>query len=61
MKDNNPTTRMFPRTLDEAFPSSAERAEWFFPPEKNETTANIVMGTAGLLLWVCLAYLLVKN
>ena len=52
MKDNNPTTRMFPRTMRDAFEDPVETAQWFFPPEKNETVSNIVMGTAGLLLWV---------
>lgn len=37
MTDNNPTTRMFPRTMEEAFPGNVEdlrrleRAIWFEP------------------------------
>ena len=37
LKDFNPTTRMYPRTLDEAFPNSCD---WACPIEKCAPTVN---------------------
>ena len=35
---NNPTTRKYPRTVEEAFPNGPAHAEWFFPPEEKDMT-----------------------
>jgi len=63
--DNNkygwPTTRTFPRTLEDAFPNDAERAEWFYPPERKHGYRNAVMFIAGAMMWIALAYYFAKN
>lgn len=57
-----PTTRMYPRTLDEAFPNTCERAEWFHPPEKEpRSVVDMLLWSAGICLWVGLAYYFAKN
>lgn len=53
-----PTTRMYPRTLSSAFPKDPQNYEWFFPPEKNTSVANIVMAMVGLCLWAVALFLL---
>ena len=58
LRDLNPTTRRFPRTLEEAFPSSLERTEWFYPPERKWNIWDVIVGGAGIVLWVNLAYYL---
>jgi hypothetical protein len=61
MIDNNPTTRMYPRTLEEAFPNDSSRAEWFYPPEKNLSAHNIIMGIVALCFWVFIGFILSTN
>ena len=56
-----PTTRCFSRTLAEAFPKDPSNAEWFYPPEKPSGWSNAVLGTAGVMMWVVICYLLAKN
>lgn len=56
-----PTTRSYPRTMDEAFPNSAERAEWFYPPRKEWTWGEIVMLIVGAVVWIVLAYYFAKD
>lgn len=56
-----PTTRCYPRTMDEAFPNDVSRTEWFYPPEPKHTWGNAIMFIAGIMLWVMLAYWFVKN
>lgn len=57
-----PTTRCYPRSLDEAFPNSVERAEWFYPPEKQKlTVVELLMWSASVSMWIGLAYLFAKN
>lgn len=59
MKDKTygwPTARRYPRTLLEAFPNSVENAQWWFPPEKNRSFANIALWTIAALMWIGLAY-----
>jgi len=43
------TTRRHPRTTDEAFPRTAESAQWFYPHESGFD------GFLSLLVWVCVA------
>jgi hypothetical protein len=56
-----PTTRVFPRSMADAFPNSVDRAEWFYPPERNTSWTNVVMLLVGVILWVGLAYFLAKD
>lgn len=57
-----PTTRCYPRSMDEAFPNSMERAEWFYPPEKKPfNVIELLTWTAGISLWIGLAYMLAQN
>ena len=56
-----PTSRTYPRTMEEAFPNDAERANWFYPPENKRGYRNAVMFIAGAMMWVALAYYFAKN
>jgi hypothetical protein len=53
-----PTTRSFPRTLDEAYPNDPSRFNWFYPPERNISLPNIALGMTALALWVIVIYLI---
>jgi hypothetical protein len=55
MEDNNPTTRTYPRTLQEAFPKDY-LDQWFDPPKKTYGWMFYV----GVCLWVCIAYYFAK-
>jgi hypothetical protein len=46
LKDFNPTTRTYPRTLKEAFPHSAD---WACPIERCSPTVN----TDGVVMFFC--------
>ena len=61
LEDLNPTTRCYPRTMNEAFPDDVGNAEWFFPPERNTSFMSILVGGTGLSIWLGLAYLFAKN
>mgnify|MGYP003331925491 CR=1 FL=1 len=54
-----PTTRCYPRTLAEAFPHSTERAQWFFPPEREMTWSSLFTWLAAFVLWGFLFYILI--
>lgn len=56
-----PTTRMFPRTIEEAFPNSMERAQWFYPPERVTTWKDVAVFVVGAVLWIGLAYYFAKD
>ena len=56
-----PTTRTFPRTMEEAFPNDPERSEWFYPPERKHGYKNAVLFIAGVMMWVALAYYFARN
>lgn len=47
--------------MEEAFPNDAERAEWFYPPERKRGYWNAIMFIAGAMMWIALAYYLAKN
>jgi len=47
--------------MAEAFPDRIQQAEWFYPPPKNTTLSNIIVGIAGVVMWIGLAYLLAMN
>ena len=58
LEDLNPTTRCYPRTLEEAFPNTIERAEWFYPPEARRlTVVEWLLWSIALSMWIGLAYL----
>ena len=58
----HPTTRLYPRTLDEAFPNSADRAQWFYPPEKPPMTVlELLMTTWAVSTIIGLAYYFAQN
>ena len=58
LEDLNPTTRRYPRTLEEAFPNTVERAEWFYPPERRmPSVIELLMWSIAVALWVGLAYM----
>lgn len=57
-----PTTRRYPRTLAEAFPNTVDRAEWWYPPEKRQlSVTEWLLWSAGICMWIGLAYLFAKN
>lgn len=58
LKDLNPTTRMYPRRLDEAFQDNVERAQWLYPPERNMAVRHIVMAVLGVAIWIGVGFLL---
>ena len=51
-----PTTRCFPRTLEDAFPHEPKNAEWFFPPERKRGALEYAMLSVAFWLWLGLAY-----
>ena len=55
MKDLNPTTRRYPHSLQEAWPT--HYPEWLEPPPKSKI--DWVTGLAGIALWVLIAALFV--
>jgi hypothetical protein len=62
MTDLNPTTRVFPRTLGQAFKDDPENIQWFFPPPKHRWgMLEAFMVYVGLVLWICLIYYFVRN
>jgi hypothetical protein len=56
-----PTTRVYPRSIEEAFPNSIERAQWFYPPEKTTGWKDVAVFVIGAVLWIGLAYFLSKD
>ena len=55
-----PTTRTYPRTMQDAFPKDPQNAEWWYPPEKHRGWGNAVMLVLGIMLWSALFYLLLS-
>lgn len=61
LRDFNPTTRCYPRTIGEAFPNKVETAEWWYPPKRSTALRDIALGVIGIVLWVVTGYLLMKG
>ena len=60
--EGHPTTRCYPRSMDEAFPNSVERAEWFYPPEPYKpSVVELLMVGFGVSTFIGLAYLFARN
>ena len=55
MEEINDTTRMYPRTLQEAFPKDYLE-DWFEPPHTDYGWTYIV----GVIMWIGLAYYFCK-
>jgi hypothetical protein len=55
-----PTTRCFPRTMEDAFKHIDCGAEWFFPPEKKRGWKDAGTLAVAIWLWIGLAYYLVN-
>lgn len=58
LKDLHPTTRCYPRRLEEAFQDKVANAEWFYPPERNTHTRHILLGLLGIVMWAGVGVLL---
>lgn len=56
-----PTTRCYPRTMDDAFKHLGCDPEWFYPPEKHYSWSDSIMWIVAVMLWVMLAYWFAKN
>jgi len=57
LQDRNPSTRRYPRSIEEAFPDSIDRANWWYPPEPRKlTVVEMFLWTAGISMWIGLAY-----
>ena len=62
LEDLNPTTRRYPRTLEEAFPNTVERAEWFYEPEARKLTpVEWFLWLSAVLMWAGLGILLLRS
>lgn len=48
-----PTTRCYPRTLNEAFPNDIENARWWYPPEQR--WQDKVFFAIAVIIWAGLA------
>lgn len=60
LKDLNPTTRYYPRRMDEAFQDPIERAQWLYPPERKRGWSNAAVAVAGVVMWITALVLLVR-
>lgn len=60
MEDLNPTTRRYPRTLEEAFPGSPDMAEWFFRDPNPHPVGWYMAAMIAIVLFV-LVSLLARN
>ncbi len=60
LEDLNPTTRKYPRRMEDAFQNSAEQAQWFYPPERKRNFASILLSVAGIAVWIGAIVLLIK-
>lgn len=60
LRDLHPTTRCYPRRLEDAFPDKVANAEWFYPPERSTHARDIILGALGCALWVATLYLLTR-
>jgi hypothetical protein len=59
LDDLNPTTRKYPRTLDEAFPNDAESAKWLHTEESKPSIWLEIASVVAIIAWVLFLYYLV--
>lgn len=55
-----PTSRCYPRTMEDAFKHLGCDPEWFFPPEKQHNWQNTTMLAVAIWMWIGLVYYLVS-
>ena len=55
MDDLNPTTRRFPRTMEEAFKDPQQISQWWYPPEREMCWRDAVVFGVGFFAWLVLA------
>jgi hypothetical protein len=60
LNDCNPTTRMYPRTLNEAFPQHCDYANAIECPPETISLHDIVVSTLGVCMWIGVIYFFVK-
>jgi hypothetical protein len=60
LNDFNPTTRMYPRTMQDAFKQDCEYANAIESPPERISLHDIVVTTVGLCMWIGLIYFFVK-
>lgn len=56
LEDLNPTTRSYPRTLEEAFKDDVRNSEWWFPPRHEHGVLGYLTWLAAISMWIGLAY-----
>lgn len=56
-----PTTRCFPRRLEDAFKDDPQNAEWFYPPEERRGWQNAATMILGIVAWAVLIFILLRN
>ena len=56
LEDLNPTTRCYPRTLEEAFKDDVRNAQWWFPPKYERGVLGYLTWLGAVCLWVGLLY-----
>jgi uncharacterized membrane protein YkgB len=57
--DLNPTTRKYPRTLEEAFPKDPENAKWLYTDEYKSYKWADVLSVVIVIAWAMVLYYLV--
>jgi hypothetical protein len=51
-----PTTRCYPRTIEEAYPNDPSRAEWFYKPERKRNALEYAMLSAAFWIFLGICY-----
>lgn len=54
-----PTSRCFPRTMNEAFPNDVENAQWWYPPEQR--WQDKLLFAVGVIAWIAICVYLWKT
>ena len=61
MQQRNITTRVHPRTLNEAFPDTVENATWLYPPEKSVQVGSGVLSLLAIAVCMLVFWLVVHK
>ena len=61
MNEPWPTSRKFPRTMEEAFPDPAREAEWLEPPERGWDSTDVFVCVLALFFALLVLYFSVKG
>lgn len=46
--------------MEDAFHDGVEQAKWFYPPERKVRLSSIIVGVAGVCMWVAAIVLMLK-